>query len=318
MRLEQQTIPIGQAARQMGSEGYKPIFQIEDPLKTKYSDPEEALRVWNGAMEAERFILIAVLINQSFSEIEKQVVTRPPYGLIKGNPLDFQVVTNFPRINPYEFLTATVKDTLIDGFERMIQDITYQGDKHPVAQAYARFSDWVDFHNTYLTKTVAHEKCNIVTPKDGITPGIDAATNWMGLILKMIPQRYRKDVSSDSVVTEMQNIASQSYPLLGKLASYDLLTFNCVGFAIAELEDPQHQGEIDPNAFMIKEGRRGLHLDFSAQAEDAITVKIAKMHDRISLNPKIGCPALVNFGNGSVVSRLWNKYIEISPEIYRQ
>jgi len=305
MAIEQQRVSTGQFAKAIREEGYVDSG-FEDPLRKYYKDPHEALQVWDITMKHERFAIMADLVDKAVtrSEIER------------GQTRIYKMV----GANPYESLSSYMKGILTKAIGEEI-DYRHKLNKvdpgDPQASIYCRFLDWVEFHNKYIIETDAHRKCGVLSPKEAITPGIDAATNWMGLVLKMVPKVYKSANPEDIIdIPLLVGMARRSYPLLGKLASSDIVSFNCIGFTIAGLEDPDHVGEIDPNAFSLAQDKMGLRLDFSEVAKVKIAEEISRKQKEIATTPRVGCPALINFGDSSPVAKLWERYLGYASDIY--
>ncbi len=297
MGTEQPKVPIGDLARKIRQVGYETI-DSKDPLKREYQNPNAALRIWDIDLKPERFAIIADLVDRAFLRTESKLDQQPP------------------SLKSCEALSLHIKDRLSQAIGEELEflnDLSSRNSSDPAVRTYDRFLEWVEFHNKYITQTEGHQKCGSLSPQDAITPGINAAINWMGLTLEMIPQVYRRaNPGVTPEVATLADIARRSYSLLGKLASYDIVTFNCIGFTVAELEDPTNQGAIDPNSFQLISNRNGPRLDFSETAKTSIAERILPSRQAILQTPRIGCPALVNFGDRSPIAKLWSWYIDMA------
>jgi hypothetical protein len=309
MLLEQQRKSIGQSARELRKSGYSPL--VQDPLNQEYQDPYEALKVWNVDLKHERFVLVANLLDRSVSRVEEQ---------------QSSILTNILRkttqssMKPYEDLSLSLKDLLAGAINHEMEHIellAMEGSEDRVVSMYRRFSEWTNFHNRYLLQTEEHQRCGSLASDEAITKGLDVALPWKGTTLKMIPRVAQREGLNLEMLQLIQ-AAHNSYAFLGKLASYDILTLNCIGYSVAELLDPNEEGEIDPAAFILRETKQGVRLDFSALTHKKIEQKLSEKRGDILNIPRIGCPALVNFGTKSPVAKIWGWYLSAAPNIYQR
>lgn len=284
MLIEHKT--LGQTARGFRQNGYE--APLVDPLKQDYQNPQDALKVWDYILKRERFALVADLLDQSIRE-----VPTPNINLLSSK-------------TPYEDLSGSLRLILSSGIEAKLLEPTVR-----TSSIYQRFETWVNFHNQNLLQTADHQKCGVLTTSEAITKGLDVALPWMGITLKMIPLVSEKE-ELNLTREQLLQTAKNSHSFLGKLASQDILTLNCIGFTIAEMLQSESE-EINPSAFTILDKYQRPTLDFSHLTKQEINHRLSS---KTKYTSRLGCPALINFSDKSSLARIWDFYLQSARKLY--
>lgn len=139
--------------------------------------------------------------------------------------------------------------------------------------------------------------------------GIGTATDAMSGILGVIPKVDPAIQDPDQLVATAEN----SFPFVAQLASDHVGQFS---HKINSLRAaPWLPFLRDRFTFKELHGKQYLALSDLGQALfDEADQQFQE--DNIDPSPKVGCLAMVNFGEGSAVSKLWDWYLEKGKQIY--
>lgn len=145
-----------------------------------------------------------------------------------------------------------------------------------------------------------------------ITRGVGTANGFMSRLLAVAPK-----VAHTSNPEELIEIAANSFPLIARVASSQLNVD--IPFIEAICLNKVKSGPFDPENFEVRvvNGRKSIEL--SADATKTMEDIKAKRNDSpvsSQAAPTVGCPAMVNLGEGSAVQVLWNWYMEHARDLY--
>lgn len=259
--------------------------------------------------KVEYYALLSVLIDKVIDKALQNRGFYPPFGLITTdwNRLDTgkggaRVVTEFPN-NPFQSLKKSMKCTLNLAHLKLLEDLRNQADT-PLASIYQR--------------------CVQLLPEKGsrISDGIETASDIMSAVLEVIPRLCDDDYD----ISDWIQIAQNSYPLLAKLASLHLTELEPVGTKIRdklfEIQGSFMTEEFHPfdTTYFCLEGKEKLRLTPSQKLLSLIE-RITQIPNlpyvhMANPSPTIGCPALVNFKEGSAIKRLWDWHVDLAPHLY--
>jgi len=147
--------------------------------------------------------------------------------------------------------------------------------------------------------------------------GIRTAAKTMAQVLDIIPSVHKREYPDASYDPDLlTTIARNSYPLIAQLAASHLREFV---FVTNSLEQGSREGDLpfDPENFTIDSNRGYPHLVVSTKKRDEIEQEYVRLDPRLKRRATIGCPAMVNFGNGSAIKRLWEEvFVPIAEAAY--
>jgi len=146
-----------------------------------------------------------------------------------------------------------------------------------------------------------------------IMGGINTANETMSGVLGVIPEVQGIDNTDDLI-----EIAENSFPLIMKLAAgHADVSINTIHSfrKIPELGFFGYTG-FKKEFFTVKELNNKKYLGFTEAAEKIMAELQKDLDSYSTISDTVGCPAIVNFGDGSAVELLWKWYMEYAKEIY--
>lgn len=306
-------------AKQYHENGFCISDPAEDVLALQHTPEGEARKVWYETGKHERYAIFAELIQQTMAAAEAHIPERLPFGLVKRaenvnlpeerfRPRYETVQTFHYGADLFEELRSYMTDTLVHAQEEVIgklEDISRDDPQGKDRRLYDRYIQWLNLGNN------AHD--NNISPKATLTNGIKTATETMADILRIVPVvlgREKPEISpSSSVLTE---IALHSYPVVTSLASFEVFNF---AHAINYLLRAPSVRPIVAKHFSLEDNKRGNMRLYLADSTKGALEGIRKDIHSMS-GPRLGCPALIDFGDGSAMQRLWYWHVSIGEGLY--
>lgn len=259
---------------------------------SKFTD-QEAEAYWEKHVE-EGYQLSAVLADQVVNLAIESIGKNPPYGLIghKGTPVE--------NLEDTQELRRAMKDSLSISQSMLWEDLgnkAKSGSKDPIVLVYKRYVDLYNFAQN-----------NLASSTDAIIniyAGLNTATYVLNWTLENIIEIYEREFpGKELTVEEFKTIAENSWPYIASRAS-----------------DHRHIFEMgsDPKDHTFEKRNNGLALVFKPGVKEASDQKELKR----PLMPRdnheaFGCPALVNFGGGSAIRKLWDWNINAVLILYKE
>jgi hypothetical protein len=187
-------------------------------------------------------------------------------------------------------------------------------------------------------QTLLREENPTISDEKYLDSGVGTATVVSANVLSLIPRVMEGKITHQ----RMLGVAQASYPLVLKLAAMRLDPFlftaermrdfssSTVAFfrsfdpGFFELSKPQKEGQEERLDFNER-GRDILSavsdpkFVYPFQASPFLSQEVIDTHTRNVIegrDPQIGCPGLVNFGEGSAIRTLWDWHVEIAREVY--
>ncbi len=222
--------------------------------------------------------------------------------------LQTAIVLGTGRDDPFGTLEKVMMQD-IGGFAIRLDGNVNSGKTDPEFQTtYSRFSQLLK-NRSDLDPEVAFRP----TPA-ALYGGLQTASFIMSESLRLI-----HDLGKGKAPEELVEIARQSYPLIVNLAAMHLEHFVFVGNVI----HPGIEGDESFGAEKLSDEKFALtgepgkeRLGLTQEALEEIERLIELDGPETLDTPTTGCPALVNFGEGSAIRKLWDWHLELAERIY--
>lgn len=231
----------------------------------------------------EIYAITAVIIDRVFSRLFNQKEKYSP-------------PTKFDQKNPYGSLQIQMKEIIfsaaLDELEDLDEKLKNPENKEAIKAAYSRLIGII--HPVFPSFENANGSTMV---KVFVNSGIETAVSVMVNLLKTIPEVYVKSKGKIVPIQTLIETASNSYPLLARLASMDLADFVSVNDYIW-----------NQSKFVLVGSNGNQRLDFQDQEKDVITKSI--------IDNSKSCPAMVNFGEESAMKKLWQMHVDAAKIIY--
>lgn len=243
------------------------------------------------APQQEAYEMLAVMCSMVVERALQRRHSLPPYGLVteRTSPKPVQTLSHLGKLE--EAMDATLGEAHDDLMDELARKVI-RGDSDRLAQFYRRYT------------VVMEREATDVTSHIRIQLGLNTATTEIDNILTRILHAYPiLHPSKTLTIDEFLSIARNSWPLIAQLASMHLQRFSISPTTddfFTELR-PAPQG--------------GYRLQCSEQGADFVR---DESMNRYTNRPAYGCPARVNFGDGSAIKKLWDWYLEIIQEMHRR
>ncbi len=292
----EQRINIGPLARQIRNEGLEMLgqrsFQWSDNLSAFYSEAKP-----------EVYALTAVLIDGVITRAQGARVLRPPFGLIyfPYGPSAGSITLSqedIDRDRPFNTIQMAMFGTLMDAQTEEIEGIKTGNAPTNIQQVYWRL---VDIMSNYIPANAEFS----------LSGGIDFASVIMSGTAQIIPTLAR-DASPDKLI----EIARNSLPIVTRFAAGNVdHNTRFLRTLVTDESWKEHYLKFRTDCFKIKDVGAATQLVLSEHGEQRLrNAGIDNL--MVGNSPTIGCPALVNFGEGSAINLLWNWYVDVAREVY--
>lgn len=300
LNMTEERINIAPLARQLRNEG------LSDNLRTT-SDTSYSSFLQGGDFyidnKPEVYALTAVLIDRIIGRAHSAREQRQPFGLVYfpiGPQYGGYVLSpdDIDSEHPFHTLQMAFFGTLVAAQADEMEEIENGTAPENIRRVYKRLIDVVSPVMPIRTEF-------------GLQSGIDFAAVVMSASAEIIPR-----LQGDTNAKKLTEIARNSIPLIVRLAAGNR-QHNIRGLdalTTAESRD-NHYPEFRSDCFEVRDVGATTQLVLSEGGIQRL--KDFGIDDlRVGDSPTIGCPALVNFGEGSAVNLLWNWYVDVANDIY--
>ncbi len=220
--------------------------------------------------------------------------------------LQSALILNFGRENTFETLEKVMMQDIGGTVIRLGNRLDSNADSPEYQATYTRFKQLLE------TRAELDPEIVFLPSLSALYGGLQTATFFMSESLRLIHA-----LGNGKSPEELLAIARRSYSLIVNTASMHLEHLVHTGAVIHPEKD-----ETDPNKFgnlalskfaLIGEpGNERLGINPLASAEILELIGDTNELD----TPTTGCPALVNFGGGSAIRKLWDWHLELAERIY--
>ncbi len=147
-----------------------------------------------------------------------------------------------------------------------------------------------------------------------LSRGIGNAAATMAQTMEAVHWVFKREFPGREVNEEtLTDIFANSYSLIAALAMMHLDSFSP---ASADLRGVDGEGDFETRfrtkKFTLEQRKNGLALVCASNLD-----KYKSDTDETWYGPHLGCPAMVNFGEGSAVEKFFNWHVQFAPVIYR-
>lgn len=221
--------------------------------------------------------------------------------------LQASLVLNFGREDTFRTLEKVMTQD-IGGAAYRLDRLIEIGSVSPDFQAtYDRFSVLLKARSELDPEVPNHP-----TLISALYGGIQTATLTMSESLRLI-----HDLGKGKTPQELVEIARRSYPLIVNLAAMHLEHFTFAGTVLQpeeerDVEEGFNHLSISKFTLSGEPGNERLEITSEALADINKLIEEAGPQE----TPTTGCPALVNFGEGSAIRKLWDWHLELAERIY--
>lgn len=291
---------ISPGARKLAEEGLSSETKKTDPLTRKNLTYKEALKIFMDHSK-EAFQITAVVSDYMIKRALEDGEKFPPFGLMKNgaeNWSNYEPVTELKNLND---LRNAMKKTL--GIEQYLIYLDLKKKQKlnkddRMAAIYARYEKLYLFAQEYIK--------GVMDSILDLEAGINTASNTMAWTLENILEVFERQFpGQDLTIDEFTQIAKNSWPFIAKVASLHRHDLSAHDF--------------DPKSISLEHGAQGYRLQYTQEAKEEFEVKATQndVADR-DKRPTYGCPAMVNFGDGSGIRKLWDFHIDIVQKMYQR
>lgn len=294
-------INIGFLARQIQVEGF--------------SNGRNVPEIWRS-LKSERYALTAVIGDRIIDRAYETRGERPPYGLAKPLPLSPSSRADWKSMSLqnaqiktaiYHFgdlflsMGLTLRLAAHDELGELEMRLCDESDHSSIKSVYRRLKELTEIDNKKL--------------EGYMLPGIQTAVTFMSGLLETIPNVYKRHYPDEEFTSEkFVSIAHSSYPLIVELAASNIDAFMSLENNLVDLGG-YSSCILNPQSFVLSGAVNQERLDLSREVQEKFE-KLKELVHADSCSETVGCPALVNFGNGSAIKKLWDWHVEIAEKIY--
>ncbi len=278
------------------------------------------------AIKQELYSLTAVIADEVVRDAYVQRSYRSPFGLMtlrepgdehliplsEAKTGNFRVVTKSDIDSFYPFFSVSdfVRETLFMSMADICSQASARLTSPELTSVYTRLQHILRKLNPHFP----YERANRFEggAEGFLASGINFAAVTMTGLLDTIDKLAAAECTG---VQEQQEIAKNSYPLVMKLASGE---FERVVKAVNVLSTayPGNHLMFDSTCFEIANKGNGRALEISLAGKLALEAEGLSLDGANSFEGTVvGCPATVNFGEGSAVSLLWDWHVEIKTAL---
>lgn len=285
-------VNIGPQAREFRAQG----VGVVDPSSYLHMLPksDEALTYY-GEMKPEMYALFSVFIDR--------VVARSFQG---RNTL--ALVDKLDPRNPFLDLDEKMKALLVA--ESMDLEVDIESGKEGSASISVkrRLEDLLGRRKFLFPDG---ENALGVTP--AISGGIRTATSTMSGILDIVDTLGRKKTNEEKMM-----ILANTYPFIMRMSSMHITDFlPYISFLQIHAGKSLGYMPLNPSLFSILGESERQKLDLSEAGKKRLLESQEKLDVPYGENsPTVGCPANVNFGEGSAIRNLWGWHMEIAERVW--
>ncbi|OGH30518.1 MAG: hypothetical protein A3E40_02640 [Candidatus Levybacteria bacterium RIFCSPHIGHO2_12_FULL_37_9] len=289
------------------------------PLLQAFSSDEEMWE-WHSKVKPELYALTAVFTDKLVGTAYDSRNNRQPFGLLKLDDSEKDLssyrvaeLRDLDNMFPFVSITSYMWDTFSIVLDKEIREVE-AGTSSPIMESvYRRLNVLLNL----LRKNMGEDHITQFRYRDiypFIITGSNFAATVMGGMIEVIP-RVEGSVENPQRLT---SIAKNSYPLVAKLAMANMDKLNFVGALQGiPLKDLVLPFPFRSRYFEIEGAGDEARLELSKEGKEQLKKSgLAWEELGIGRSSTIGCPAMVNFEDGSAVKKLWDWHVEIAEKIY--
>ncbi|HSW97121.1 MAG TPA: hypothetical protein VLF89_04825 [Candidatus Saccharimonadales bacterium] len=292
-----QRVNITPQARIFAIEGVKPVTK-RDPLNKRYKTRKKALEVWLP-LEKEAYEITAVISARVINRAANSRYSYPPYGIFTYGSDGYEPIT---ALQTFTDVRKAMKTSLDFSQHEEISDLTKKLHQRqfedPIVSVYARYQKLYNF-----------AKNNLERPMEAIldiNAGLNTAEKVMTWTLENILEVYQREHRGIELsFPGFKTIADNTYPYIAEVAMMHKHRLNQMSY--------------DPKDYTLIQSAKGARLQMTEAARMTLEQKVeSKEIADIDLRETFGCPAMVNFGDGPAIKKLWDWHIDIAELMYQQ
>ncbi|MBI4091946.1 MAG: hypothetical protein HY427_01940 [Candidatus Levybacteria bacterium] len=296
---ERPFVNISPTARRLQREGLWDGFeetQIDKPFSEMNRDELASIAT---AWKVERFALASVIANRV---IDRALRTTLAEAIPERLPYPH---TNVPAFTRYALQTA-----LIEEFKDL-NALINEGSQDPIAGVYTRYWE-------VMAKNP--DKGDMRLPDSHLLSGIQTAVQVMSQTYNVIGEVYEREMGERPTEGVQKSIAANSFSVVSMLASLHIVDFAVVREYISLDDDRLGLARFDPRKFALEDFEAGFRLylkDNPMNKKGKLARGMQKLLRSLEVNtgdnltPRARCIAMVNYGEGSAIKRLWDFYITL-------
>lgn len=291
-------------------------FSVRDRAQTLWRDGPEDPRPLEEDFpnhKGEIYALSAVVIDKVITDALDQRDLFPPFGL---DQKDRETpVKQLDEAHPFRDLNAHMYDTL----SRVLTDIIINSRTKDSPQALKMSPVLWRLNSLLIVRPESNYGGNNYVFIQG---GLGTATHAMSSLLEVIPKLAKVSGEEKPDSGQLIKVAANSYPIITRLSSMYLDYFTAFKEKVSphgEEGDPFRP--FSPDFFTLSHNSKGARVEFSPIALE----ELSRLEDlgsngknprNFRVNPQLGCPAQIRFGQEPAIRRLWQWHLEIANEIY--
>lgn len=301
-------------AQDMERTGFSGGFSLSDEL-----DMPAAQNIFYNSGKMERYSILAVLTRRGVSRAVSKIEDRQPFGLIRGrisNPrgsgIEEVVIESFSGNMAFSDVRDGFETTLQDAFEWEFLDleaISSEQPDLPISTIYLRFKEWCRFRERYLGASPK--------PLENIIGGILTAVVVFNTIVHSIEPVYKKEHDRPPNPDEWISIAMNSRSFAEHLAKIGIEDFKILGHITKVNDKIGGPSYIGSEYFTLRPMSNGEKLSLTPEAYSLAARMPSDGQIGSSRTPRLGCPAMVDFGNGTAIAALYGWYVGVAGFVYR-
>lgn len=266
-------------------------------------------------LKPELYALSAVFIDEVVKKALDSRNELQPFGLVTLNDAkDGYRVAKFQdldEIYPFVSVTRYMWDTFGTLVDQEIREIESGRSSPPIESVYKRLKELVSLVHSNIDSPVVWRRYKNV--ETFIKSGFNFAAVVMGGLTEVI---IRVDGNLDNPQGLLQ-IAKNSYPLVAELAMSNTEKADIAHILQGWPFEVSLPFPFVSKYFAIEGVGDEARLVISKVGEERLVTRGISLEDLASgRSPTLGCPAMVNFGDGSAVKKLWDWHVEIAEKIY--
>ena len=261
-------------------------------------------------VKPELYALTAIFADGIVKKAYEERVNRQPFGLITQD-IGYHVAgyEDLQGVHPFIKISMCMRYTLMSSVDKEIEEVEAGRSSPRLDPIYQRLKELVD-----LLRYNCTNETDIARYKDVaslIKGGVNTATNVMAGIIGVIPRVDRNLNDSQRLV----QIARNSYPLVAELAMINIENMQRVEFLLPTLFGLPFP--FKARYFTIEGADNNSRLTISKNGIRELSKNGSSLEDLgVGKSPTVGCPAMVNFEDGSAIKKLWDWHVEIAEKIY--
>jgi hypothetical protein len=259
-------------------------------------------------IKPEMYAIMAVLIDSVVPQGIETQLARSSSAFVRDN---LGSVKNEHDLFEKVYLHTGVKLT---NFIKHARTYALREHNHPLYAVWERFNSLDGFLMAYI-RNLRRDASDTILAR-----GVGTATKTMANLLEVIPQVYAaKNPQERLDPYTLAAIAHNSYPLVTELAMLHFEDFLDTRDRLEQEEKNDNTKQetneadksYDPRNFTFRQTAHG----YTLVAKNPSFIHNDYQNELIE--PRVGCPAMVNFGDGSAIQKLWQWHVNMAPGVYQ-